>query len=551
GQTVTLNGCKRITGSWSQHSTNIYKTKVDDAIEQLFLDRKMMIEARWPNIRFEQILGRSGWAKAEPGSCYGKMVDSKLADTDTDWTSALAILNVAHQFYTWSRTVTEHTQGSDTFAYAKNLNGITSYADKTRPWENDYYYLTGKFEALDAPTEWFYDSADGMLYLYADDGKSPASRNVEYKKRNYAFDVSGRDYVELYSLGFFATTLRLLECNHCVVENCRLLFPSYCRRLTELDPAPKRSPVTKIRGNYNTVRTTSIAYASNSGLVVTGAANVVENCIIHDVGWKGSLHHAGLAVSAGKDSVCSYNKNIIRRNTVYNAGNAALTFAGSNIIEYNHVYNGGLACMDVALLCTGKPTCAGSVIRYNWVHGCHTEDGGGLGIRGDDQSRHLTVHHNVVWDCGRDGIIVKGDFNRVYNNTVFDIGSNVRKEGNYICLRKRPEPKKPWANQYPLLKVQNANSYIFNNAARTITSDRNEKPFPAGKNVSNNYQGTDLMLSSPEHFDFRPTARSPLIDAGRKIPESCQNFRGKAPDIGAYEYEAAQWRAGADWHDGL
>ena len=47
----------------------------------------------------------------------------------------------------------------------------------------------------------------------------------------------------------------------------------------------------------------------------------------------------------------------------------------------------------------------------------------GQGIRGDDMTRGLTVHHNVVWDCGMTGIIVKGGANRIFNNTIFD-GSN-------------------------------------------------------------------------------------------------------------------------------
>jgi hypothetical protein len=34
------------------------------------------------------------------GSEHGKIVDAALAETNIDWTGAIAILNVTHQFYT-------------------------------------------------------------------------------------------------------------------------------------------------------------------------------------------------------------------------------------------------------------------------------------------------------------------------------------------------------------------------------------------------------------------------------------------------------------------
>lgn len=552
---VVLDGTEPVRGKWSLHKGNIYKTNVKEPFEQLFVDGKMMIEARWPNMRFDQILARSCWASAGEGSRYGKMVDPQLAGTGIDWTGALATLNVAHQFYTWTRNVEKHAKGSDTFTYARNLKGITHYADKTKQWEDDCYYLSGKLEALDAPGEWFHDEGNGVLYLYPPDGKSPAGRSVTCKRRNYAFDVDGCDYIELRGLRFFAATFRFSKCNHCVVADCRVAFATYSRRITEFDPVRKPSPATGMQGDHNVVRGTAIAYSNTSGLNMLGRSNTVENCIIHDVCWNGSLTYTALNLTGPRGPVGESGGSVVRRNTMYNAGNAILNYRrGSHIIEYNHVYNGGLVCKDVALVYTGQPSCAGSIVRYNWVHGCRTEGWsgrgrtGGLGIRGDDQTRRLTVHHNVVWDCGRDGIIVKGDHNRVYNNTVLNIGTKSW-TGNYISLHTAAEPKKPWRRQFPLLKVQNAHSEVFNNAARTITANQKGKPFPQRQGVANNYMKGGLMLADPAKFDFRPKAGSPLIDAGRIIKGFTDGYKGKAPDIGAYEFTGENWTAGADWEE--
>ncbi len=547
GEKVILRGTEPIQGPWQAHQGRIYKTRVRRPFAQLFVDDHMMVEARWPNLRFpEDLWDRSTWARAGKGSRYGKIVDPALAKTGVDWTGARATLNVAHQFFTWTRTVARHAAGDKTFEYARDLAGITHHADKTKPWEDDRYFLSGKLAALDAPGEWFLDGESNTLYLWPLDGKDPTGRRVEAKTRNYAFDVRNVEHVELSGFRFFGTTFDLHKCNHCVVEDCHLRYPAYARRIWDPASSEPWTDRTLVTGSHNVVRRCSFAYSAASGLSMTGAHNVAEDNLIHDTCWYGSLRHLPLHMG-GSAKQGQTGGGVIRHNTVYNFGNAGISFGQQpTIVEYNHVYNGGLSCLDVSLVYTQLPACAGSVIRYNWVHGCWTERGRGLGIRGDDQTRRLTVHHNVVWNCGRDGIIVKGDFNKVYNNTVLDIGKPDR-PGNFISLHTKREPKKPWRKQWPLLERQNANSEIIDNAALTITGHWNGEPFPPGKNVSHNYQGKNLRLVDPKALDFRPKQGSPLIDAGIEIAGITDGFKGKAADIGAYEFGGEHWRPGITW----
>jgi len=190
----------------------------------------------------------------------------------------------------------------------------------------------------------------------------------------------------------------------------------------------------------------------------------------------------------------------------------------------------------------------GSIIRYNWVHGCNsakgvTEKTTCKGIRGDDQSQGLTVHHNVVWDIDQYGIIVKGDRNRLFNNTVLDIKSN-----KFVMLPVNPEPYRLWWEQYPLRPSQNANTLVFNNVTRTIVNRKGA--FTEGRNVGNNFTGdADPKLVNPAQFDFRPGADSPLIDAGRVIDGIADNFKGKTSDIGAYERGGRYWKPGINWSE--
>jgi len=550
GQMVLLDGTAPVVGQWTQHEGKIYKIKVDAPIEQLFLGREMMVEARWPNMEFNtQLFSREAWAATVEGSRYGVVKDPELAKTNVDWTGAHITLNVAHQFFTWTRTVTRHGMGQNTLTYPKDLRGITHYADGTKGWNDDYYWLSGKLEALDVATEWFYDAREKLLYFYPPDGQDPNTLPIRYRTRQYAVTGKRLHDVQLSGLRFFSCSFDFEQCENLVVDGCRLLFPTYSRHVRSPEDGKYR---TGLSGTHNTIRNCIIAYASHTGLSVTGDSNLIENCLIRDVCWHGCLGHPGLLVYG--------NGSVSRRNTIYNGGNALLQCPGGDqTVAYNHVYNGGLLCRDVALVYTQLPRCRGTVIHHNWVHGCMTEGFaghdrlGGMGIRGDDQTRGLIVHHNVVWDCGIHGIIVKGDDNLVFNNTVFDVGPRELSRRNdttskHLLIPTRAEPKKPWRDQHPLLDVQNANSIYCNNALGNIVW--RSKPLPPSDRIGHNleFRGkpASSWLADPRNMDFRPPEGSPLIDAGRLIGDYTGGFLGKAPDIGAYEYGGTPWKAGAD-----
>ena len=539
-----IDGTEPITGEWEAHEGKIWKMTVHRELEQLFVDGRMMIEARWPNIRFKDILGSKGWAPTGTGSRYGKIVDPNLAKTGVDWTGAHATLNVAHQFYSWNRRVSTHEAGGDTLTYPQNLPGITHYADKTTPWEDNRYYLFGALGALDSPGEWFLDTETKTLYLWTLEGDCPAGHDVTGKARDYGISAENLEHVCLEGFEFFACSFRFENCSHIVVDGCHLLFPTYSRDLTELGDPRRPSPATLISGERNMIRNSSLAFSNTHGFVMRGSHNVIENSLVHDVCWNGSLSYVGIMVgdrpgrAKDEEGGC-----VVRRNTVFNCGNTCVHVGNmpANIAEYNHIYDGGKACKDVSLLYTHLPVIEGTVFRYNWVHGCHTPHIA-LGIRGDDQTRGLTVHHNVVWDCAWAGIVVKGDRNKVCNNTVLGSGKSD------IILRDQPEPEKPWRKQWPLLEVQNENTEAYNNCAGTATSGLWDGP-PLKCRQGNNYWGGQPRLADPGNCDFRPGQGSPLVNAGREIPGITDGFNGEAPDIGAYESGGEKWVPGVTWDE--
>ena len=81
---------------------------------------------------------------------YGNIIDGDLADASSEfsWNGAQATLNVGEQFYTYTRTVTDHAVGGNSFNYSKDL-GIPDL--NWLKYAGQQYFLSGKLEALDSP----------------------------------------------------------------------------------------------------------------------------------------------------------------------------------------------------------------------------------------------------------------------------------------------------------------------------------------------------------------------------------------------------------------
>lgn len=530
GERVVLDGTEPVDG-WQPAGESLYTAQTALRFEQLFAGDQMLQEARWPNCAIDRMLTRDGWATVGPGSEYQKLRDPELAKTGIDWNGATAILNVAHQFWSWSRTVEGYEKGSDVLPYTITMN---EFHTKNRNWwDDDFYYLMDKREALDIDGEWFL-AADGTVTLMA----KALPTNIRAKQRDYAFRGDGAVFVELSGFHFFGCTFRFDNSQNCLVEYCNLLYPSYARGVPNAEEKDKLKPCpgTVVSGTENTIRSCSFAHCPNFGVVLQGERNVLENSIVHDVNWTGTLHYTAVALRGGKD--IAEPRNVARNNTLYNVGNTILNCSGPyTVVEYNHVHHGGLISADVSLLYTCMPAANGIEFRYNWVHDSLSPNHS-LGIRGDDKTRGMQVHHNVLWNVGADGIVAKGGRNRVYNNTCF------ANQGSDIMFNSGPEPDKWWQQHVPAYQEQNQDSLLVNNCATAIVSTRRPSQPPLPGDNSNNYTGPDPRLVDRDHFDFRPRADSPLVDAGRAVEGVTPPFVGKAPDIGAYEFGGDHWLPG-------
>lgn len=553
-EAVTLDGTEPIKGKWQKYKGKIYKTKLTKDIWQLFVDGKMMISARWPNARFDDgsvWKQDETWAWQAPNSTYGRMYDDgkkNLAGTGIDFTGAIAILNIG-SFRTFAQFVDSHSAGSDNFTYTPNLwDRLSNSVWWGKHTYQGRYYLESKLECLDTSEEWFYDPDTKQLYLWTDDGKDPAGRDVRGKNQSYALDISGSSYVNVIGLDFFATTFRLESCRNTTVEDCRLLYPSYSRRMVRDLREPEVTAVISPTDSEssNAIRNCVFEYTDGTGIRVVGKGDIIENCYFHDVDYS-CVWGGGYAIDAAGGVETTF-----RRNTVHTTGPSEGYRVGRrHLVELNHIYNCGHLQSDGSQIQTGISAQSGTVICYNWSHNSGRNVGSvKQGIRfdgsfiGNRYGTDGTVHHNVAWRTQT--IFIKGDNHRIYNNTSFDNQRNdlaVRSAAGQPVVANQVDPSKyggwgPGA-EHP---DENARTITRNNLAGQISSSKFKPSLGLPGLHCNNFSGdVRSQLRDPDNLDFRPKADAAIVDAGFYVAGINNGYEGRAPEIGAYEYGAENY----------
>ena len=337
----------RPKGGWVKDDSGAYKAVIDQDIWQLFIDSKMMTNARWPNALWSDktVFNSSYWAKSSNKSALGVMVDNglkNLAGSGLNATGAVAILNIG-SFNSFTAIVQNHAPGTSFFTYHDSFGPI-----KFNPAKNQYF-LEDKLEFLDQPEEWFYDKATRTVYVMTPDGQSPEGRDVRGKVITYAFNITNCTHVIFQKLTFFGTTLwastlhtKTHFINNLTFNSLNFSYPSYTRRMLQ-ETAPAQW--TKVIANRikfgnntltffnNTFFGTDGAVLEYSGLNVTLLNNLFEYNdwtaanMVYTTGGKGTI------LSNGVGDV--YVRNTLR----YNGASSGIRPGLRPTVRLNHLHH--------------------------------------------------------------------------------------------------------------------------------------------------------------------------------------------------------------------
>jgi autotransporter-associated beta strand protein len=564
-ETAILSGLDVQSLTWTTNSgiSNIWvATYTGGTFEQMFVDGKPMLEARWPNVPMDtngnwNFFSSNCWATVDTnGNSYGTVSDAHLAATGWNITGWRAVLNVSHQYYTWTRVVTNHTAGSAIFNYPQDLSGVSL----TESFNDDRYYLVGNTNLLDSPGEWCYDANSQRLYFYPFNGKNPNTSTVEIKTRNFAFTADKNSkYLTIDGITFFGTAFEFgtsvdNRSANIIFRNNQILYSSWTEWLdmTNGDPhAASDNNFPQIYADSSQVNNNIFAYGALNAVFFYGWTNRVENNVFHDFDLSSSLVYPPLQF--GRSWQYDIGKNgqgIARFNTLYNSGGILALIGGTNNdFSQNDLNNAFRACWggnkDTSALYFTPQAGSGAETNFinnrfhhNWVHegysgAANPPWGGGIGIRGDDQTSGLTVDHNVTWNQGGCGIQIKNVTNPIpalanacINNTVFNYHTLYTTTNGAIYIGNEAGGN------------ENTLSSVANNLADSIYGNwgaiaRGTLALYASNSIG---MVTETNLENIAWYDFRPQAgASSVLNQGVSFFPTTTNWVGSAPDIGAYE----------------
>ena len=318
---VTVSGADLADGGWTVYRGQIYQKAIALPLtgygeqitgnatllaNQVFVGGKMMIEARWPNLaNSDDLLNRAdfrpiakGAWTAGPGGTSAILRDAGIPEIPGGWAGGTI------WYIGW--------YVPQTSTIAASSAGQVEFPSKAPEKFRDSYYLTGKLGALDAEKEWFYDGS--KLYLWAPGGGAPA--NVEVKRRNYAFDLSGKSNITIRNLRVFAATITTDATSADItLDGLRARYISHFVTLTAKDVIYSHSDDSGIRlmGPNSAIRNSMIEYSAGHGIVLGGEGCVADNNLIHDISY-GGTYCCGIFPAPGSA------RNTITRNTIFRTG---------------------------------------------------------------------------------------------------------------------------------------------------------------------------------------------------------------------------------------
>ncbi|MBK9177291.1 MAG: T9SS type A sorting domain-containing protein [Flavobacteriales bacterium] len=157
GDHPIISGSIPVTG-WTQHNGNIWRANIAQRPKHIYSNGALQTIARFPN---------SGWLRVDQGTSTS-LTDAELTQPNGYWNGSTAVIRTTNWSYD-TAYVTAH--GNGILTHSATGNNLASY--------NWGYFMQNKLELLDAPGEWFYDSAAGHLYFWCPGNINPNNALVE------------------------------------------------------------------------------------------------------------------------------------------------------------------------------------------------------------------------------------------------------------------------------------------------------------------------------------------------------------------------------------
>ena len=568
GTTPIISGFDVVgTSGWTVHSGNIYKKTITLPVNgfntqstafsgnvvpnttilanQIIRNGTMMHEARYPNVdSYDDLMSwEDGFKQYDDaaGFKYNQLNDVNLPTTPPALVGATLVSN--GWYITFARTILAHDNSGPGSTERVTYPNIREAPPANGAYMRQAYYITNDLGLLDAEQEWHYESS--TLYFWQPGGGSP-SGTIEYKARNWGFDLRGRSGVTIKGLTFTGVDPVIADAasTNTTIQGTTATYNNHHVRhdinhWNGLEVGMARQLGTKLLGANSVFKDNVWSKAATVQLWL-GPNVIVENNKLSDAGYAGNQ---GGAISLWDQD----GGQKILRNDIYNHGKGCIFFGytadgtHSNVeIAYNNFYDFGTVLGDGGASYAGHGTLTPNLnYHHNWIHGNRSRPfdlGGENGTYFDQYSGGGTIHHNVYWDIHNADFYHQIESNgsgplfNIYNNTFASTNENDGQECSY---------KSPVTSPLDILR----NNIFVRRININWTSS-------IGNNQNYIYQygnGTNPLFVGPGEgssgLDYRIQTGSPAKNAGQVIAGITDGAVG-VPDIGAYEFGGEDWVPG-------
>ncbi|MEC7851169.1 MAG: hypothetical protein VX968_03130, partial [Bacteroidota bacterium] len=351
--------------NWTETENNIFKTIIDTAIWQLFVEDKEMVMARWPNAQFsdKSIYSWDTWAEGDESSSINGLTvidntKSFFSGLDFSLDTAHAILNIG-SFRTWNRKI-QYSEGSEVIEYNNVPNN--QYKDK-----HHYFFVEGDLNLLDTINEWYHNPNTGELWLMTD-GTNPNDLDIKGKVNTYSFEIVNSGNITIENLFFFSSTVKVQSTENFILQDCNFAYPSTSKRMVGDLGTPMATTI-GISGSSNKVNNSIIRrnlfeYTDGDALRVYGDNNLIENNFFQYIDYS-VAELPGLMVTM----FINGDKNTITKNTIENVqASATVTPGERSIFSYNKVTKTGALQSDGSVFQGTRNFVADSEVHHNYVY---------------------------------------------------------------------------------------------------------------------------------------------------------------------------------------
>lgn len=399
GADPVISGSVTVT-NWTQHSGNIWKATVTQAVKQVYFNSSRMELARFPNAgQWLFTSSHTGTTTTDSDITQGSgyFTGATLVVRTTNWSYDTAFVS-AHSGTTLNHTSTGNNVGAQTWGY----------------------FLRNKLSLLDAPGEWFHDRSSSTLYAWFPNGVAPGSNTIEAAVQDFGIYFGyQRRHARVLNLRFVHqvdASVRMSVTDNIEVANCTM--EDTYRAIYSTGSVQDF--------HHNTVRRT----LTTAVYLIDNNSRFTHNTITDVCLWPGwgesNWGYFGLRVNG--------TGMVVTDNRIENVGYIGIAAYTNTLIERNVVKN----CL--AILNDGGGICIdntdGMIIRRNIVSdlvGDLTTTAPQIqaafpiayGIYfGNISCRNTLVEYNTVSNCSTAGIYVDHTMvssgNQVKNNTLFN-----------------------------------------------------------------------------------------------------------------------------------